>query len=209
MHTTAVAQSGTVDRAGVRIAYEVTGHGDHTLVLLPAWMITNRRMWAAQVAALSGRFRVITFDSRGTGASDRPVDPAAYGVADLVADAVAVRDGHRPRGAGRQRPGGLVGFLLAARLPDRVAALVLIGASVDLAGGPPSALQRAIAQFEEQPATADGWSRYRNAANAPPFRGRRPALGGRSTPELCLEPGGSCAPSTEAPCSAVRLGPRL
>lgn len=108
MHTTAVAQSGTVDRAGVRIAYEVTGHGDHTLVLLPAWMITNRRMWAAQVAALSGRFRVITFDSRGTGASDRPVDPAAYGVADLVADAVAVLDA---TGTGRAV---LVGNALAA-----------------------------------------------------------------------------------------------
>jgi pimeloyl-ACP methyl ester carboxylesterase len=76
---------GTAVRDGIRLAYEVNGAGERTIVLLPAWMVTNRQMWAAQVAALSARFRVVTYDARGSGGSDRPPEPAAYAPEELVA----------------------------------------------------------------------------------------------------------------------------
>jgi pimeloyl-ACP methyl ester carboxylesterase len=157
---------GTVDRDGVRIAYEVAGTGAHTLLLLPAWMITNRRMWAAQTAGLSGAARLIAYDARGSGESDRPTDPAAYDVEELVADTIAVLDA-----TGTERAvlvgnslGGLVALLTAAQRPDRVAGLVLIGASADLTGAVASPLQVAIARFEEELPDTEGWARYNRHA---------------------------------------------
>ena len=153
---------GITKRDGVRIAYEVTGDGARTIVLLPAWMITNRRMWAAQVAALSPRFRTVTFDARGSGDSDRPVDPAAYDPAELVRDLTAVLDA---TGTGEallvgNSLGGLIGCLAAAGHPDRVAGLALIAPTVDVTGVTPSRLQLAMSRFGEELGSDEGWARY-------------------------------------------------
>ncbi|WP_328460945.1 alpha/beta hydrolase [Actinoplanes sp. NBC_00393] len=153
---------GVTKRDGTRIAYEVTGAGERTVVLLPAWMITNRRMWAAQVEALSPRFRTVTFDARGSGDSDRPLEAAAYDPAELVRDVVAVLDA---TGTGEallvgNSLGGLIGCLAAAGYPDRVAGLALISPTVDVEGATPSALQRAMARFDEELGHDEGWARY-------------------------------------------------
>src|SRR3954447_4741662 len=81
---------GRADVDGVGIGYEVFGSGPRTLLMAPSWAISNSRLWKAQVPWLAQRFRVITFDARGTGRSDRPQDPALYG--HDVRDAVAVLD---------------------------------------------------------------------------------------------------------------------
>src|SRR5512139_194921 len=78
-----------VDANGVRIAYETHGDGP-TVALLPGWMIANRGSWTAQVRRLAPALRVVTYDGRGTGASDRPARPAAYQTGALVGDALAV-----------------------------------------------------------------------------------------------------------------------
>jgi len=84
---------GTVERDGVTLAYEVFGEQHSTTMLfLPTWSIVHSRIWKAQVAVLPRAFRVVTFDGRGNGASDRPDDPRAYTTAEFVADAVAVLD---------------------------------------------------------------------------------------------------------------------
>src|SRR4029453_7810178 len=157
----------TTKRDGVRIVYETAGFGEPVLVLLPAWMITNRRMWDAQVEALASRFRVVTFDARGSGDSDRPLDPAAYQPAELVGDVLAVLDsaGVDPAALGGNSMGGLTGYPTAALHPDRVAGLALIGATVDLCGTEPSALLRAAAGFDDDPGPmASGWQRYNRHA---------------------------------------------
>jgi pimeloyl-ACP methyl ester carboxylesterase len=153
---------GFTKRDGVRIAYQVTGHGDQTIVLLPAWMITNRRMWEAQVEALAPRFRTVTFDARGSGDSDRPLGPAGYDPAELVRDLEAVLDA---TGTGTallvgNSLGGLIGCLAAAGQPDRVAGLALIGPTVDVTGSAPSPLQLAMARFDEELGSDEGWARY-------------------------------------------------
>jgi pimeloyl-ACP methyl ester carboxylesterase len=155
-----------VERDGVGIAYEQVGKGAPALVLLPAWMITNSGLWAAQRDGLGDRFRCLSFDARGSGRSDRPAEPARYQITELVADTLTVLDA-----AGADRAvlvgnslGGLVAFLTAALHPDRVAGLVLISATVDLAGDEHAPLVRSIATFDEELPGDDGWARYNRHA---------------------------------------------
>ena len=54
------------------IAYEVYGSGEPTILLLPSAPIVHSRQWKGQVPYLSRRHRVVTYDGRGNGASDRP-----------------------------------------------------------------------------------------------------------------------------------------
>jgi len=84
--------SGRLDRDGVAIHYDVYGVGDTTLLLMPAWAIVHSGLWKAQVPYLSQRYRVITYDPRGNGASDRPAEVAAYGALTQATDALAVLD---------------------------------------------------------------------------------------------------------------------
>ena len=104
-------RSGFAVRDGVRLYYEVHGDGPTTVVLLPAWSIVHSRAWKLQVPYLARHFRVVVYDPRGNGRSDRPVIPSAYDDGGLVADALAVLDtvgvGLRGRGravAGRPDP---------------------------------------------------------------------------------------------------------
>ncbi|GAA0469518.1 arylesterase [Paractinoplanes deccanensis] len=179
----------------ITIEYEVTTAAEPTVVFLPAWMITNRRMWSAQVAALAGQFTTISYDGRGTGGSSRPLDPAAYDPAELIADLIAVLDdaGVRRAVLVGNSLGGLVAFLAAALRPDRVAGLVLIGASVDLRGAEPSALQRAMATFDDEDGAAEsGWRHYNRHAWRRDYPGFvdwfvATALGCEATPETLAE----------------------
>ena len=69
---------GHVERDGVRVCWERHGDGDPTLLLLPAWSLIHSRQWKAQVPYLARHYRVVTFDGRGNGRSDRPPTAAAY-----------------------------------------------------------------------------------------------------------------------------------
>jgi pimeloyl-ACP methyl ester carboxylesterase len=83
---------GYVERAGVKLHYEVFGAGDPTVVLLPTWSIIHSRHWKLQVPDLARRHRVVTFDGRGNGRSDRPAGIDAYRPTEFAADALAVME---------------------------------------------------------------------------------------------------------------------
>src|SRR5205814_10083518 len=83
---------GYVERDGIRVHYEVFGSGEPTVLLLPTWSIVHSRVWKMQVPYLSRHCRVVTFDGRGNGLSDRPEDPEAYRETEYAADALAVLD---------------------------------------------------------------------------------------------------------------------
>ena len=85
-------REGFVERDGVRVFYEVYGDGEPTILLLPTWSIIHSRFWKAQIPYLARRFRVITFDGRGNGKSDRPPEPEAYVEQEFADDALAVMD---------------------------------------------------------------------------------------------------------------------
>jgi len=117
-----------LDRAGIRIYYELAGDpGDHPPLLLSHGFGASSTMWRPNVAALAADRRVITWDLRGHGRSDSPDDPAQYSHAACVADMAALLDA---AGAERAVVGGLSlgGFLslaFARERPERVAGLVL------------------------------------------------------------------------------------
>jgi len=133
-------EAGHVERDGVRIAYEVYGDGDPTLLLLPTWSIIHSRHWKMQIPYLARHCRVVTFDGRGNGHSDRPAGAEAYTVPEFAADALAVLDA-----TGTERCvlagvscAALWGTLLAAEHPERVDGAVFICPAVALAPPHPS-----------------------------------------------------------------------
>ena len=77
----------------------------------------------------AGEFRHIYVDHRGHGRSDKPHDPAGYGMSLRVADAVAVLDElgiERAHFVGLSW-GGRLGFGIGEHAPDRVRSLVIGG----------------------------------------------------------------------------------
>jgi pimeloyl-ACP methyl ester carboxylesterase len=126
-----------VERAGVRIYYEASGHGDPAVLLLPTWEIVDSRCWKFQVPYLSRHGRVVSFDRRGSGRSDRPSAVSAYDRRETAADALAVLDD-----AGVERAvavswcGGGDDLILAAEHPGRIAGLILIAPDLLLTEDP-------------------------------------------------------------------------
>jgi pimeloyl-ACP methyl ester carboxylesterase len=149
-----------VARDGVKVFYEVFGEGEPTVLLLPAWSIVHSRLWKAQVPYLARHFRVVAFDGRGNGLSDRPASAAAYPDGEYVADAVAVLDAvgvDRAVVAGLSR-GGRWALELAAAHPDRVLGAVLLDPAVpplDPPGDP-----RLVYSFQEELDTSEGWAKF-------------------------------------------------
>jgi pimeloyl-ACP methyl ester carboxylesterase len=113
----------------VSIAYQVSGAGDTDLVLAPGYISNLEANWeepnfARFLERLASRFRIVLFDKRGTGLSDRI--PAAT-LEERADDVRAVMDA-----AGAERAaligwseGGSYGAFFAAREPERVSHLIL------------------------------------------------------------------------------------
>jgi pimeloyl-ACP methyl ester carboxylesterase len=154
------SRDGYVERDGVKVFYEVFGAGEPTVLLLPCWSIVHSRHWKAQVPYLARHFRVVAFDGRGNGRSDRPAEPEAYADGEFVADAVAVLDAvgaDRAVVAGLSR-GGRWAVELAATHPGRVLGAVLLDPAVpplDPPGDP-----RAVYSFQDELDTTEGWAKF-------------------------------------------------
>ncbi|MHB8459155.1 MAG: alpha/beta fold hydrolase, partial [Candidatus Limnocylindrales bacterium] len=69
-------EEGYVERDGVRVFWESYGEGEPPILLLPTWMLIHSRHWKMQIPFLARHHRVVTFDPRGNGRSDRPTDAA-------------------------------------------------------------------------------------------------------------------------------------
>ena len=149
---------GYVERDGVRVFYEVYGSGQPTILLLPTWSIIHSRHWKGQIPYLARHFRVVTFDGRGNGRSDRPDAAEAYAEREIAADALAVLDA-----TGTDRAvlvglsaGVLWGVLLAAEHPERVSGAAFIAAAAPF-GEHAARVTRA---FDERYAAYEGWEKY-------------------------------------------------
>lgn len=157
-------QTGSIERDGVRVFWERYGDGAPTVLLMPTWSLVHSRHWKAQVGYLARLFRVVTFDGRGNGRSDRPPDAAAYADTEFVADALAVLDA---TGTDRAVVAGLsmgAGYTLrlAAEHPDRVRGAVFIGSSIPIldrsdADEPETQVD---ASFEQRQSDDEDWNKY-------------------------------------------------
>jgi len=153
---------GFVERDGVRLHYEVYGSGAPTLVLLPTWTVIHSRFWKVQIPYLSRHYRVVTFDGRGNGQSDRPTGSESYTHMQFAADSLAVMDatGTDQAVLVALSCGALWGIQLAADHDDRVLGLVAIAPAVPLAAG---LLERMEYEFGEEYEVTERWAKY-NAA---------------------------------------------
>ena len=85
-------ESGFVEREGVRVFYEVYGDAEPTIMFVPPWAIVHSRCWKLQIPYFARHCRVVAFDPRGNGKSDRPTGVGMYSEREYAADALAVLD---------------------------------------------------------------------------------------------------------------------
>lgn len=130
MPSRSIRYAKTVD--GFHIAYEVVGDGPFDLVYVPGWFSNLECVWEMPdfgdfLRKLASFSRLIVFDRRGSGLSDRPFTSDLLSLEVGLDDIRAVMDD-----AGSERAvlfgwedGGCLCSLFAASYPERTAALIL------------------------------------------------------------------------------------
>jgi pimeloyl-ACP methyl ester carboxylesterase len=115
-----------LDRDGVRIFYEVHGHGP--AILLTHGFSATSAMWRPQIAALSKDHMLILWDMRGHGQSDYPEGDSAYSEDATVADMAAILDavGAREAVIGGLSLGGYMSLAFHLEHPKRAKALLIV-----------------------------------------------------------------------------------
>lgn len=123
---------------GVHLAYQVLGSGPFDLVIVMGWTSNVDALWeepdlARFLDGLASFSRLILFDKRGVGLSDRVPDDRLPGLETRMADVRAVMDA-----VGSERAiifgiseGGPMAALFAATYPERTIALILYGTQMD------------------------------------------------------------------------------
>jgi len=150
---------GKIDRDGVMLHYEIYGEGDHTILFVPTWSLLHSRVYKAQIPYFSEHFRCVTWDPRGNGKSDRPSDPQAHRLRDNVDDALAIMDA---TGTDKAVLYGLsystkIATVLASYYPNRVEAVILIGANSPLH---PTYEYKSWESWDRGSDSTEGWGKY-------------------------------------------------
>jgi class 3 adenylate cyclase len=112
------------------LAYQVAGDGPLDMLFVTGWITQIEHLWEAPanrrfLERLASLGRLIMFDSRGTGLSERVLE--TYTVEQEAQDALAVLDavGSERAAVVTYAQGGLVGAHLAAEHPERIGALIM------------------------------------------------------------------------------------
>ena len=121
---------------GARLAYSITGRGA-PLLFVPRWVSHLELNWQSRrdlLAPLSEHFRLVRYDKRGTGLSDRPVED--FSIESQLGDLMAVVEELRLERFSlyASSAGGPVAVSYAALHPERVENLVLYGTFARLEG---------------------------------------------------------------------------
>src|SRR5262245_49724821 len=180
----------------VNIAYQVIGSGPPDIVFVPGWVSNIEIFWeeprlARFLSRIASCSRLILFDNRGTGLSDRlTVTPTLEermedlrAVMDAVGSAKAFVIGHSE--------GGPMSALFAATYPERVGGLIMIGsyprrtrcaefpygpteqeieallASLEERWGTADALQTRAPSVIDDPAFCKWWARHQRMSTSP------------------------------------------
>lgn len=163
---------GFAERGGVKIGYEVHGDGPTTVVLVPPWAIVHSRVWKMQVPYLARHHRVVAYDPRGNGRSDRPTGPEAYRLEERAADLLAVMDATDTERAVlvSLSLGASASIVTAADHPERVLAQVLVNPATTLS---PFTEERRpwLLTFDEEVEEEAGWAKDNAAYWQRDYRG--------------------------------------
>jgi class 3 adenylate cyclase len=128
------AQTRYAKSGDVSIAYQVVGRGSLDLVYVPGWVSNVEGNWeepsyARFLERLASFSRLITFDKRGTGLSDRVPEHELPTLEERMDDVRAVMDavGSERAALFGVSEGGPMCALFAATYPDRTSALTVYG----------------------------------------------------------------------------------
>lgn len=182
----------------VNIAYQVVDEGPMDLVFVPGWVSQLEAVWEEPthenfLRRLASFSRLILFDKRGTGLSDRVNLDRLPTLEDRMDDVRAVMDA-----AGSQRAalfgaseGGVMCALFAATYPSRTSALILYGtyakrirsddypwaptprerddyiADIERQWGGPAQLETLAPSVAGDARLADWWARYLRVSASP------------------------------------------
>jgi 3-oxoadipate enol-lactonase len=110
---------------GVELAYRFDGPGNGRVVMMSNSLMSDHTMWDVTIPALSDRYRVLRYDTRGHGQSG--TTPGPYTIELLADDAVGLMDalGIRQVHFVGLSMGGMIAQQIGARYPDRVISLSL------------------------------------------------------------------------------------
>ncbi|HEU4370040.1 MAG TPA: alpha/beta fold hydrolase [Methylomirabilota bacterium] len=182
----------------VNLAYQVVGEGKPDLVLVPGWVSNVECFWeeprvARFLRRLASVGRLILFDKRGTGLSDRVALDSLPTLEQRMADVQAVMDAVASERAVLVgcSEGGPMCALFAATYPERTAGLVMIGSyarqmwradypwgystanyarfleALRRGWGGPVGIKLFAASAADDPAFRDWWARYLRMSASP------------------------------------------
>jgi len=117
------AKMPTTKVGDINMYYEIHGNGD-PLVIIPG-LGSSTAYFFRQIPALAEEYRVIAFDNRGNGLSDKPDIPCSTET--MADDAAGLLDALRIRKAHiyGHSMGGMIAQHLALRYPEMAASLIL------------------------------------------------------------------------------------
>lgn len=152
-------RTGTIQRDGVSIVYDVYENVGPTVFLLPTWSIFHSRFWKMQIPFLARHFRVLVPDGPGSGRSGRPIGPAGYTVSQFASDAFAVMDATDTTEAVlvSLSCGALWALEMGDTAPQRISGSVFIGPAVPLA---PQLEERKAQRRDEVFSGPEEWEKY-------------------------------------------------
>jgi 3-oxoadipate enol-lactonase len=161
-----------VTAGDINVHYEQVGDG--TDMVLIHGLGNDLHLWDAEVPALARHHRVLRFDVRGFGQSDKPPGPYSVGQfaedVRLLFDACGVRDAHL---VGLSM-GGVIAQRFALDFPERVRSLVLISTSSEVGPRSTAAWERLAGIIEER--GFDERSADASRAFSPAFVQRHPEV---------------------------------
>lgn len=111
---------------GVRLSYQIHGPADAPWLILLNGLLADANIWSGSLLGLKSSYRILTFDSRGQGKSDAPLDQP-YTAQLLAKDAwelLTILNIKRPLLAGTSN-GGAIGLELLVAHPGVFCGAVL------------------------------------------------------------------------------------
>lgn len=133
---------------GVELAYRLDGPESGRMVMMSNSLMSDHTMWDVTVPALSDRYRVLRYDTRGHG--DSGTTPGPYTIELLADDAVGLMDAlgiRRVHFVGLSM-GGMIAQQLGARYADRAYSLSLCDTASEMPPRSMWAERFAIAQSQ-------------------------------------------------------------
>jgi pimeloyl-ACP methyl ester carboxylesterase len=114
------------DANGIKLSYEIHGKEDNRPIILIHGIGAKKSIWITQIPSLIEKYRVITYDVRGFGKSDRPNEP--YTMELWAEDLCGLMDylNISKSVIGGRSMGGMIAQNFALKYPERVTKIILI-----------------------------------------------------------------------------------